>query len=311
YMKRHFETKGNQFAIRYSPHFNRKKAADIEFKTLKVYEDELWISTTVGLFVLNSNYEFKDYYPLYVMGFEKISETEVLIQRPYSEFYKIENYNTQPNYAIYNTKGRQNPTDVATIVSYKNKTYLASLSRGLFEYSNGEIKSFERDSIFSVKRLILMERTNESELLLANSRGDVFVAELEGGFKLRDTIENSEIIGNSVSFIKQYNDAIIIGTEKGINLLQNGTTILIDEEQGVENKIFTASDIVNDTLYLGTQNGFYSINLKQYLNTESQAPQVLLSDVQVNFKTALEGNYAWFTFQDDRITLPYNKNNIS
>src|SRR5690606_22062495 len=99
--------------------------------------------------------------------------------------------------------------------------------------------------------------------------------------------------------------------EKGINLLQNGTTILIDEEQGVENKIFTASDIVNDTLYLGTQNGFYSINLKQYLNTEIQAPQVLLSDVQVNFKTALEGNYAWFTFQDDRITLPYNKNNIS
>src|SRR5690606_37361813 len=68
YLKRHFETKGNQFTIRYSPHFNRKKAADIEFKTLKVYEDELWISTTVGLFVLNSNYEFKDYYPLYVMG---------------------------------------------------------------------------------------------------------------------------------------------------------------------------------------------------------------------------------------------------
>ena len=136
----------------------------------------------------------------------------------------------------------------------------------MYKYSNEKFTSFKENNIWNEKELQFIKKNNANELVISNSNGDVFIIDDSKTFKVLNKIDKKQIIGNTITFLETYNDYIIIGTDKGVNIYKDNVIRFIDEEQGIKHKLFTSSSIDKDVLVIGTTEGYYEINLKKLLN---------------------------------------------
>ena len=162
----------------------------------------------------------------------------------------IKNIENNPINIIFEPTDKNNPKDIVAVDSINNKLYFSSKFTGLYQYQNGKFTSFLKNNIWQEKELTHSIIYKNKKLAISNSRGSVFIADVSNGFKISKIINRKEIIGETILFLKSYDDYLIIGTEKGINLYKDGTIIFLDEEQGVSHKNFTSALIKNDNLYL-------------------------------------------------------------
>jgi sensor histidine kinase YesM len=96
----------------------------------------------------------------------------------------------------------------------------------------------------------------------------------------------------------------------GLNIFnnENNKYQFIDEEQGFIDKQFTSSKIVNDNLIIGTNSGYYSVNLKHLIQTKTVDLKPKLTDLSVNHeKDALISN-EWFEIHKNNFEFQYDKN---
>ncbi|MDR7210926.1 histidine kinase [Flavobacterium piscis] len=291
--------------------FSKTNLEAFEFRSLKIVNSIIWVNSTIGLFGVNSDGTIKEYYPYSVSAFEFENPNKIIFQVAYGIFKTTNDFRNNTASKEFETSNLNNPKDAFAIFPLEDKYYVASLTNGLYSYGNGKFYSYSFNNIWKENELVQVKINDKKELVIANSFGDIFIADVSKGFKIIKKIDRKQLIGNSISFLECYKDYMFIGTEKGLNIYKNGIVRLIDEEQGLTCKAFTSSNLIGTVLTMGTQNGYFEFDFKNYISTQNTARNIKITGIDVNFEAINQNHFKWFGYDSDRIILPYNENTIA
>lgn len=284
---------------------------DFELKDLKVEASEIWVNTTLGLFKISKEGNLQSYYPFPVQEFYFVNKEKLIYQERYGYFWEVNNLSNDYACKEFKHRDKNDPRDGVQIINLFQKQFILSALSGLYSYQNGKFFSYAVNGVWKEKELVCGTIDGDTNLAVANSVGDVFVLEVFKKFNIIKKIPAAHWLGKSISFIQSYKKHLIVGNEKGIVIYKEGQVRLIDEEQGLTNKIITSSQLEGTILSLGTTDGYYTIDLKKYLATPITTPQLMVTGVEVNFTPLAKSNFAWFKYNSKILDLPYDKNTVS
>ncbi|MCC8360660.1 sensor histidine kinase [Salinimicrobium sediminilitoris] len=279
------------------------KAEDISFNDLKVFQNIYWLNTNVGIFAINDSGELRRYLPVHS---EEINFTEagnLLETNPYGGV-RLYNDLDAFKYTYFTPEDPKTPTMVVNSLQQGNKTYFLSVFSGLYVWENNGFKSYLDTGIWKEKKLKHITPL-ENNIAVSNEFGDVFIVNDEAEFKVLKKIPRAKIQGNSISFLKQYRGNLIIGTEKGLTLYKNDRFIFLDEEQGLKQPLLSA-DVDHHKLSIGSENGFYSIDLEVVSNSEALVDEVKLKEVFINNDKTPSEEF----INKEELELPHNENTL-
>ena len=148
--------------------------------------------------------------------------------------------------------------------------------------------------------------------MIASEFGAISILDVSKSFRVLKTIPKNKIIGNTITFLESYEDYIFIGTEKGINILKDDIIRLFDKEQGLNDCVITNSCIFDNQLWLGTKNGFYTIDLKKLTQkTQETVSKIEIRAISINSIPIKELNFNWFTYTSNQLICDYKHNTFS
>ncbi|RXM42664.1 hypothetical protein BOW57_15890 [Flavobacterium sp. YO64] len=306
-----FKTKPQLRQFEYFSTFAKTSLEAFELRGMKIINSIIWINSTIGLFGLNDKGVIEEYYPYSSSAFDFETPNKIIFQVAYGRFCTAENFKASSVYKEYQSSNVNSPKEAFAILKNHDKYFVISSSNGLYSYKNGKFYSYYFNNIWKENELAQAKINDNKELVIANSFGDVFIIDVSEGFKILKKIDRKELIGNSISFLECYKEVLFIGTEKGLNIYRNGSIRLIDEEQGLKAKVFTSSDIDGTILRIGTQDGYYVYDFKDYITAQNNPVKLKVTGIEVNFEKINQNHFNWLNFDSDKIVLPYNENTIS
>lgn len=253
-------------------------ASRLVLNHIKIYQDAIWVSTNLGLFQLSFSGQFLQYYPIHNQLFSFAKNGDLVCPVPYNGVFLFENGNFSEG-TYFEPEKEQVPVDLECIKTIDGVLYLLSRSRGLFTYKNQKfIKVFENEE------LVALTNKDKNNLYLASNLGDIYTFN-KNTHKITDTLSKNKYKGYSIQFIENYKNNLVVGTEKGVNVVSKNYQVFIDNEQGLNNRFVRNASINNDFLYLGTNTGWYSLNLNKWLQTDAEhCQEILVKNIAVNFK---------------------------
>ena len=295
-----------------SNHINPIPTIDqIEFRNLKINDEKIIVTTSVGLFWMNQIGKVIDFIPLNSGAIDFISSSKILYHIPYRTVNVLTKNKSTISETAFDLNNKNNPRDIVEIIKIKSTYFLISRFYGLYKYENGKFISYANSGVWKEKELLHLTKNKHNNIIVSNASGDVFVLDVTKKLKIIQKIDHTQLYGSSISFLKSYKDYIIVGTEKGVNLYRDGKIQLVDQEQGIKNTIFTSAHILTNNLIIGTQNGYYTLDIARYTSAPKIKHQVKISNIEVNFKPIENRNFKWFSYANSQILLPYDQNTIS
>ena len=286
------------------------KANEIVFYELVKNRNSIWIGSNLGVFEMNSKGKIINYIPKHSLKIGFTSDNKFIETITYAGVYVYDNvYQLQGKH--YSKFDNKTPQFIVKILNNKDKTYLISVFNGLFVHQNEKFKSYLFENIWKEKKFKHIAINNKGQLVLAAEFGTVFIVDDSQKFKILKTISKKEIIGNSINFLECYKEYILIGTEKGLNVYHNGKIRLIDSEQGLKDCVFKTSQIFGDELWLGTQKGFYKLNLKKLLAKQKTVEKIIIQSVLINNQLLSNKNNRWFSYNSNELISDYKHNSFS
>lgn len=285
------------------------KAEGIVFYEMVEHKTSFWIGSNIGIFEMNSEGKIINYVPKHSLKFgfssnDKFIETITYAGvRVYDDIYSLKSTH-------YSKFEKNTPQYIVQIFNNKDKTYLLSVFNGLYVYHNDEFQSYLADGIWRENKFKHITINDKGQLILAAEFGNVFIVDDRAEFKVLQTIDKDDLIGKTILFLESYKDCIFIGTEKGINIYQNGSFRFIDKEQGLKDCNFTASQIKDNQLWLGTKKGFYTIDLDILLKDQIAISGIDITKVAVNNIPVNTSNYSWFRYSSKKIVCDYQQNSF-
>jgi hypothetical protein len=284
---------------------------EFELKDIKVVESEIWVNTTLGLFKISKRGYLISYYPFPIQEFYFVNKEKLIYQERYGYFWEVNNLSNDYVCKEFKRSDKNDPRDGVQIINLFQKQFILSAFSGLYSYQNGQFFSYAANGVWKEKELVCGTIDGSNHLVVATSVGDVYVLDVSKGFRIQEKIPAKKWIGKSISFLYSYKKHLIVGNEKGIVIYKKGQVRLIDEEQGLTNKIITSSLLNGDELRIGTPQGFYSIHLNTYLNTPLVVPKLKIADIEINFEPLPKKYFNWFNYNSNLLELPFDKNTIS
>lgn len=255
------------------------KANDIRFYDIKTSQHIFWVNTNIGIFAIKESSDLLRYLPLHS---EEINFTEagnLIDTNPYGGV-RVHNDLENFNYTYFKQEDLNTPTMVVNSLRQAKKTYLLSVFSGLFVWEDNGFKSYLHQGIWKEKKLKHLTALGKN-MAISNEFGDVFIVNDEASFKLLQKIPRAKIHGNSISFLKEYKGTLLIGTEKGLTLFKNNHFIFLDEEQGLKQPLLSA-DVFENNLAIGSENGYYTLNLEVLTNPKALVNQLKLKEFFIN-----------------------------
>lgn len=307
----YFRTKPQLKKCDFFTSFAKTRLEAFELRGFKVINGIIWVNSTIGLFGLNTEGIITEYYPYSINAFDFPNPNKIIFQIAYGKFSTADDFRNNFKAREYDLTSENIPRDAFDILPIHNRNYIVSSSNGLYTYQNGKFYSYCLNKSWNEKELVHATVNDKKELVVANSFGDIFIVDISKGFKIVKKIDRKLLNGNSISFLECYKDYLFVGTEKGLNIYKNGKVRLIDEEQGLTTKAFTSSNIKGTVLTMGTQNGYFEFDFKNYISKQNTARSIKITRIEVNFEAINQNHFKWFGYYSDRIILPYNRNTIS
>jgi hypothetical protein len=286
------------------------QAAEIEFYEILKHKKSFWITSNIGIFEMNSEGKMINYLPIhtYKIGFtndNKLIETIPYAGvRVYDDVYQLKAKH-------FSEFDENTPLDIVGILNTDDETYLISVFKGLFIHQNNQFQSLLNDKIWKESKLKFITKNRKGNLIIATEFGDVSVIDATKTFQILKTIPRNQIIGNTITFLESYNDHILIGTEKGINIYRNGKIQLLDKEQGLKDCEITTSYILGNELWLGTKKGFYTIDLDKLAANKSTVSSIEIRAIAINSVPVDQSNFRWFSYASDELICDYKQNTIA
>jgi len=280
------------------------KSNDVKFYDVKTVDHLFWINTTIGIFALKENGELYKYLPLHTEEFNFSANGNLIETNPYEGvrvYQDLENF----DYTYYGTDLKITPTMVVNSLQKGDKTYFLSIFSGLYTWQNNQFISYVTDNVWLEKKLKHITVLGD-HIAISNEFGDIFIINDSSNFEIKNKIPRSDIQGNSISFLEEFKDCLLIGTEKGLTIYKDNHFIYLNEEQGLKQP-FLSSKIENGVLFIGSENGYYSVNLDTVINTKQLIQKINLKSIKINNQNESIQQLV----ENNIVTLPYNKNTIN
>ncbi|MGB2128219.1 MAG: histidine kinase [Flavicella sp.] len=254
------------------------KASAIVFYGVKAFKNNFWVNTSVGLFQLSNQGLFLNYYPLHTLAFNFTPKGELIETHPYHGV-RVYSDLDKLKYTYFSENDTATPTDVVGSLFVGGKTYFTSVFKGLFVYDNSGFRSFDSEGIWNEKKLRHITDYKDG-IAVSNEEGDLYVFSNEIGGDFQE-ITKEKILGNTISFIENYKEYLIIGTEKGLTITDTKKFRYLNREQGLKKKLNTAI-VIDKTLHIGSSFGSYTVNLDSLLNQGNYLQKVSIAHFKVN-----------------------------
>lgn len=285
-------------------------ASKIEFYEIVKQLNSLWITSNIGIFEINLEKEIKNYLPIHTYKIGFTNENKFIETIPYGGVRVYDN--------VYQLKAKHfsefdvnTPVDIVGIVNTENSTFLISVFKGLFKYENNAFYSLLNKNIWTESKLKFITKNKKGNLIAASEFGAISVLDVSKSFRVLKMIPKSKIIGNTITFLESYEDYIFIGTEKGINIYKDNIIQLFDKEQGLNDCTVTSSLIFDDQLWLGTEKGFYKLDLKKLTQTQETVSKIDIRAISINSLPIKKSNFTWFTYTSNQLICDYKHNTFS
>ena len=280
------------------------QARDIIFYDIKALNNDFWINTSIGLFAVQASGELKRYLPVHTYEFNFTPQGNLIETNPYwglRVYRDLDKF----EYKYYSKSANNTPSDVVNSLKTKDKTYLLSVFKGLFVWENNEFTSYANNGIWLEHKLRHITPL-ENNLAISNEFGDVFILNDELNFRVLQKIPRSEIKGNTISFLAQYNGYLLIGTEKGLTIYKDEQFIFVDEEQGLQQPLLSAQ-VTENNLIIGSKNGYYTLKIDHLIDIKPLVNNLKLTGVHINNDDA---NFDYLA-KKGRLNLAYNQNTLA
>lgn len=255
------------------------KAEDIRFYDLKVSENSYWLNTNIGIFAIAESGELHHYLPLHTEEINFTETGQLIETNPYGGVRVYDDLEAF-TYTHFDQFDPQTPTMVVGSLKKEDKTYFLSVFSGLYTWENGRFRSYLEEGLWKEKKFKHITPLDDN-LAISTEFGDVYILNDESSFKILKKIPRAQIQGNSISFLKEYPGTLIVGTEKGLTLIREGRSIFIDKEQGLEQPLLSA-EVNGNILSIGSNNGYYQIDLDAICETKSLIDHINLKEIFVN-----------------------------
>ncbi len=288
------------------------------FTTFQFSEDKkhnVWLNCTWGITCFNEKFDII-YFNGLDGGYSTFDENDMLYyQHNYtSHVLKIPNRFDMNAKSVVRIENSTTPYAIHTIIKQEDKNWFGTTSNGLYLLQNGKFISLLKHKLFKekyIKYLYIHPKTNE--LFIGTNSGKIYITEWkENQLKITKVLSNeNELFGNTITFISSYKNFLLIGTNKGINILKNGKFHrLLNSTEGITNTNFTDGVLGTNSLIASTNNGCYIINLpKLLLSIKLKKQPIFLSKLNVLGKKFIS-NTNWDNYADSIFTFPYNENTL-
>ncbi len=278
------------------------KAENISFYDLKANQDVYWINTNIGIFAINTSGELHRYLPLHSEEINFTQEGRLIETNPYGGV-RIFRDLVSFDYNYFDQKDPHTPKMVVGSLKTERKTYFLSVFSGLYVWENNKFRSYLEEGVWKEKKLRHITAFGDN-LAISTEFGDVYIVEDDPLFKILKKIPRAQIQGNSIAFLKEHQGTLIIGTEKGLTFFKNDRSIFIDEEQGLEQPIWSAT-VKKGTLFIGSNNGFYMVDLDAVTKEKKLVNEIRLQEIVINNEFSLDS-----ISRKEQVNLEHNENTV-
>lgn len=276
----------------------------------------IWALTNVGLFCFNQNLAITHhFYKHETTGtFEFISPNELFLSHAYTSSYVLPIKNTDElNEVYYREKSIR--LDANRILKVKNRLWIASWSNGLYFYENSKLISLNDLGLFGEKNVVDIIQDKNQNLIIGTVNGKVYFSKWNNQKLIHSKILNpdKDIIGNSISFIRNYEDYLFIGTNKGINIIKNFKLYkFINQAENLPQTTYTDAcvDLNNKKLLVSTNKGIVSLDLVKILKTEKLNSPIVVNQIKVNGTIVSNSNQLTLEHNENTIEIQFGTNNI-
>jgi hypothetical protein len=305
------QSKGFEKAFPYYVIFKNAQLADVDFRKIIKAQEKIWISSSIGLFACDLDGNIIEYYAVDAESF--YIGNQIYFQTSYGGtnvvYKKDNNLRYKPILELKDNTYRNVNCGVSSIFQWKQLIYFVSQSRGLFAWDGKSFIFFQNSRINN--EIASSKWLNNNKLILANRIGEVSIIDLDKKKISIKDLNQSSIIGNTILFIETYKDEIIIGTNKGVNLISKHSIKFISNNIGLKENVILCGQVFDNRLYLGTLKGFFNINLDDLIGSKTTKPNIQISRIEVNYKAISDTNYRWGYYNSKVVSLPYEMNNLA
>ncbi|WP_158961224.1 sensor histidine kinase [Myroides fluvii] len=286
---------------------HRIPAEKIQFYKAIPALNSIWVSTNIGLFQLNYQGVIENYLGIHTYQYDFIQE-KLVETDPYGGVRLYQNIPDFQYQFFDRAEGDFVPRDIVAMQAIGDKMYLAGALDGLYVYENNRFRSLLGEGVFVENRLKYLEKGEGETLYVATDFGDIYCLDVSGQSpKVIRKIPQQAILGHGITFLHYRKNQLLIGTNKGVTVIDPEGTFLFNIEQGLDNYNVKSSAIFGNQLILGTDAGLYTLNL-DYFKPQKVAYNLVLSSIKVN-ETKVDLQVLAHEKQR-KLELPYDQNSI-
>lgn len=282
-------------------------ANKIKFYQAKVQDQRLWVATNIGMFVLDIQGNILDYLPIHVFNFTFFKD-QLITAVPYGGVRIFQDV-FKMKYSYFHDYEKPNiPSEIVDIVKTDDAVYFASALYGIYQYKDGVFTSFLENQWFNEAKIKRICTTKEEHLVVVTDFNDVYILDVSHPkVKILRHIPHDKIKGSSTNFVNDMEGVLYVGTNLGINILKENRYFFIDRAQGFTDYNSTMATPYNNSLYIGTKQGFFEVQNDYFNQTEVSADEAVISEILVNNRS-----FPKITVNSipPELKLNYNQNNI-
>ena len=275
-----------------------------------------WVLTNVGLFCLNQNLEILDHIFKHETtgAFDFISSDNLFLSHAYTYSYIVPINKSHDIKAVY-YRNNIVKLDANKIFKTKNRLWIASWYKGLFLYENNKLISINDLGDFVDNNVSDVLEVSPQHLIIGTVNGRVYVSNWKNKRLIHQKIlyPDKDIIGNSIFFIRKYEDYLFIGTNKGINILKNNKLYkFINQDENLPQTTYTDAcvDLKNKKLLVSTYKGIVSLDLSKILKPEKLNSPIIANQIKVNGDVVSTSNQLNLKHNENTIEIQFGSTNI-
>ena len=275
----------------------------------------MWAMTNYGLICIDNNFIIKQFTKIdNTSGFLDFVDSNHLFVSPlYSNGLIISVKNLDIKQSILKNN-KPIGLDANKIFKGKKNIWIASYSKGLMVYDNSTLLSMTDLGYLNENNITEVIEDSQQNIIVGTINGKVYFSKWKN-HKLEHykiLYPEKDLVGNSIFFIRQFEDYYFIATNKGINILKDFKLFkFIDKTENLlQTQYFDAViDAQDKKLLIASYKGIISLDLKAILKTEKVNNPLHFTKIKVNDKVIAPVSSLTLKHNENNIEIYFNSNN--
>ena len=299
--------------------FDKMKAEFIATKGFRVNQfmkgndGKLWVSATMGIFRLSKDFQI-DFFDFEEGGHVlKTTNNTLIYSITYSSMYLFPDIPRPDKHTLYSFFKSDTPRNLTRMIQNGKDIWFSSFTEGLFHWQEVGDQLIKKQRHFLGENFSDMDISKDQKLILNEKDSRIWIVSKHGDDSLvieKKLIPNIDFNGTSILFHKCFRDYLIIGTNKGINILKNDKVIyFLNYEEGLPSLQFKDAFIdEKDLLWVLSDSYLFSLNLKLILNNKMvKDEKIQIKSIEyLKTNTVRQGNDLLNLKEQSYIKVPYD-----